>query len=356
MNRRTLLPDGYSADAVSRLIEQCLEAAIIPIIGLMITARCLYSSGTRLGIWMLSLSVIYGVVFLLGRSPAGRLRWVDWSIFAVVVAETASYFNSTYRPNSLHGYHEILFLFLFYCFVRLHLKHERQQAGVLLLLTLLGLYLSVTALFSFHRQYAETTSHGFDDVTDFRQFIRAFQTEDSPVGERITLYLALLPPPVLLFIRFAKRGRALSWLLLCPVITTLLVISATFSRGLYLATAAFFASTTLLFRVYGLTGLKRLAGFGAAALLTLLLIVCVTPLRTPVLNTALMFKTMSQVRSLEGRASLWKVSWESLGTTRCSAWGLITFRCSTWLTKKRVPPTSGGHSISYCNSWSKKGR
>ena len=310
MTRLTLSPNGYSADAISRSVERCLEVSVIPVIGLIITARCLAGSGTRLGIWMLSISVIYAVVYLLGHSTAGRPRWIDWSLLAVVGAETASYFNSTYRTNSLHGYNEILFLFLFYCFVRLHLKHEYQLVCVLLLIALLGLCLSVTALSSFHRQYAEITAYGFDDVTDFRQFIRAFQTDDSPAGEWITLYLALLAPPVLLFMRPLKRGRAVSWLLWCPVVAILLVISATFSRGLYLATTAFFAAAISLGWLYGLTGLRRLVGLSASALLTLILILCATPLREPALKTVLMFKTTSQVRSLEGRASLWRASWD----------------------------------------------
>lgn len=310
MTRHSVNLGADSAATISRSAERLLEILVIPIVGFIIIGRCLFGSGTGIDIWILALSIIYAILFLLGRSSAGRLNWVDWSLLAVVFTEIISYFNSTYEVNSLHGYNEILFLFLFYCFVKLNLKLEYQQVGIFLLITLFGLYLSGTAIFSFYRQYAEISLHGFDDVTNFRQLFRAFQTESSPAGEWITLYLVLLPFPTLLFIRLAKTASVSSWLLLCPVALILIAISATFSRGIYIATIAFFVSAILLFRLYHLPALKRLACFSMFALLLLIIILFVTPLSRPALNTVSMFKTTSQVRSLEGRASLWKVSWE----------------------------------------------
>lgn len=310
MPGRLLDPNAYSAAAVSAAVERCLEVLVIPVVGLVIVVRCLYGPDTGVGVWLLTLSVIYAALFLLGRAPAERLGRVDWALLAVILAETASYFNSTYRANSLRGYHETLFIFLFYCFVRLHLKHGRQQVGVFLLITLLGLYLSATALLSFQGQYAELASHGFDDMTDFRQILRAFRIGDYPAAEWVTLYLMLLPFPTLLFIRFAGAAPRAAWLLLCPAVLLLLVIAATFSRGLYIATAAFFVSSALLFRMYRLTALRRLVCFSAVSFLLFALFLCVTPLGPPTLKSAAMFSTTSQVRSLEGRAGASKAAWE----------------------------------------------
>ncbi len=310
MPGRLPAPNNYSAAAVSAAVERLLEALVVPAVGLVIVTRCLYGPGTGVDIWLLTLSVIYAVLFLLGRSPATRPGWVDWALFAVILVETVSYFNSTYRANSLRGYHETLFLFLFYCFVRLHLKHVRQQVGVFLLVAALGLYLSVTALISFQNQYAEIAALGFDDLTDFRQLFRAFRPGEYPAAEWVTLYLALLPFPALLFIRFAKSSRAASWLMLCPAVLLLVVIAATFSRGLYVATAAFFVSSALLFRLYRLTALRGLVSLGAVTLMLAALVLCVTPLGAPALKTAAMFSTTSQVRSLEGRAGASRAAWE----------------------------------------------
>jgi O-antigen ligase len=310
MSRHSPNPAADPAATVSRSVERFLEILIVPVVGFVVVGRCLYGSGTGIDIWVLTLTVIYAILFLLGRSPAGPLTWVDWSLFAVVLAESVSYLNSKYAANSLHGYNETLFLFLFYCFVRLNLKREYQRVGIFLIITVFGLCLSATTLLSFARQYAEITAHGFGEVTNFRHAFRAFQTDSSPAGEWVTLYLALLPFPVLLFVRWSKAAPALSWLLLCPAVLILVAISATFSRGLYLAAASFFVSALLLFRLYRLPALNRVAGFGAAALLLLAAVLCLTPLRTPVLDTVSLFKTTSQVRSIEGRASLWKVSWE----------------------------------------------
>jgi O-antigen ligase len=288
--------------------EPLSEILVVPVIAFIIVRRCLYDSGTGLDIWFLLITLVFSAIFLFARSGAGRINWVDCSLFVVVLSETLCYFNSTYRPNSLHDYQEVLFLALFYCLVRLHLRHEYQRTGVFLLLSLFGLCLSVAALLSFGRQHASLTSLGFDDPTSFRAYFNFFQPPGIPVGEWITIFLMLLPFPILLFLKFADTARA--WALLCPAVALLLTISVTFSRGLYVAAAVFFVSAVLLFWLYGLAQLKRFARFSLCALLLAVVVVSVTPVREPLLTTASMFKTASHVRSFEGRANLWKASWE----------------------------------------------
>jgi O-antigen ligase len=304
--------------------EPLWEILIVPVIGFIIVRRCLYDSGTGLDVWFLLITLVFSAVFVFARSGAGRMNWVDGSLFVVVVSETAGYFNSTYRPNSLHDYQEVLFLALFYCLVRLHLRHEYQRAGVFLLLSLFGLCLSVAALTSFGRQYANLTSLGFDDPTSFRAYFSFLQPPGVPTGEWITIFLVLLPFPVLLFLKFADTAKA--WASLCPAGALLLTITVTFSRGLYVATAIFFISAVLLFRLYGLAApLKRFAGFSLCALVLVAAVVSVTPVRGPVLTTAAMFRTASQVRSFEGRADLWKASWEVVKARPLFGVGALNF-------------------------------
>jgi O-antigen ligase len=293
--------------AVPESAEPLPEILIVPVVGFIIVRRCLYDTGTGVDIWFLIITLVYSVIFLFGRYGTGRMNWVDCSLFVVVASETVGYLNSTYRPNSLHDYQEILFLTLFYCLVRLHLGREYQRTGLFLLLSLFGLCLAAAVILSFYRQWAGLASLGFADPTSFRAYLNFLQPPGIPPGEWITIFLMLLPFPILLFLRFADTARA--WALLCPAVALLLAIASTFSRGLYLATAAFFVSAALLFWLYGLAQLRRLVGFSACALLLLAVVICVTPLRGPVLTTASMFKTSSQVRSFEGRTDLWKASW-----------------------------------------------
>ena len=299
------------SDAAPAHAEPLAEILIVPVIGFVIIRRCLYESGTGIDISFLIITVVFSIIFLRGRFTAVRINWIDLSLFLVVIVETICYYNSTYRPNSLQGYQDALFLFLFYCLVRLHLRHDYQRTGIFLLLSLFGLCLSAAAMLSFYSYYTFLKSLGFDDLTSFRPYFYFQQPPGIPVGEWITIFLMLLPFPILLFIRFADTAQAKVWTLLCPTVVLLLTSAVTFSRGLYIAIAAFFVFATLLFWLHGLTtSLKRFVRFSALAFLLLIIVVLVTPLRAPVLTTAAIFKTTSQVRSFEGRTALWKTSWE----------------------------------------------
>src|SRR2546423_1747610 len=112
------------SDAAPAHAEPLTDILILPVISFVIIRRCLYDSGAGIDIWFLIITLTYSIIFLRGRYTAVRMNWVDLSLFIVVITETICYFNSSYRSNSLQGYQDILFLFLFYCLVRLHLRHD----------------------------------------------------------------------------------------------------------------------------------------------------------------------------------------------------------------------------------------
>jgi O-antigen ligase len=298
------------SDALPEHVQPFWEILIVPVIGFVIISRCLYDSSTGNDIWFLISTLTYSIIFLRGRDTAVRINWVDLSLFLVVITEIICYFNSTYPPNSLKGYQDILFLFLFYSLVRFHIRHDYQRTGLFLLLSLFGLCLSAAAMFSFYRYYSLLSSVGFEDPTTFRSYFYFQQPPNVSVGEWITIFLMLLPFPVLLSIRFVDTMSARGWALLFSAVALLLTSVVTFSRGLYFAIAAYFVFTALLFWLYRLPLLGRFVRFSALAFLLLILVVLVTPLRAPVMTTASMFKTTSQVRSFEGRTAVWKASWE----------------------------------------------
>lgn len=308
MTRPSSERDIRSAAAKYVRAGRALEILVIPVITFIVIGRCLY--GAAVDIWGVVIIATYLASLLLRRAWAGHPNWVDWSACIVVLSETVSYARSTYSTNSLGGYEDALFLFLFYCLVRFGLQHEYQRVGICLIVALFGLFLSAAASYSFLHQLKQITALGFNDATDFKWFFNFLQAPGTAVGEWITVFLILLPFPVLLFIRYVRTAPSAAWLLLCPAVAILLTVAATFSRGLYIATAFFFVSAGLLCVKYELSSLKHLMRYTAAALTVLFLIVCLTPLRRPALTTASMFKTDSQARSLEGRASLWQDSWE----------------------------------------------
>jgi putative inorganic carbon (HCO3(-)) transporter len=325
MSRHLLNLGGLTTTDLTCLVERILEILIVPIITFIIIAQSLYGVGTGLGAGLLILTAIYSLAFLLRRPSAARLNWIDWSLVVVVVCETTCYFSSTYKDNSLRNYKDILFLFLFYCFVRLNLKHQYQQVSVFLLVSLFGLYLSVAAIFLFHRQYSHLTSLGLNELTNFKRLLNFQQSTGLTIGEWITIYLVLLPFPFLLFMRFINTLPATAWFFLCPALTILFAILVTFSRGIYIATAVFFIVLYLLYRVYNATQLRVLIRFSVCTFLLLIFILGATNLIRPVLTTGSLFQTTSQSRSYEGREVVWKESLAMIKDHPLSGVGSLNF-------------------------------
>lgn len=261
----------------------------------------------NLDILLIIITAVYILknIFLDGpRSLIAGPNLLDVSVFLLFGFEITSYLTSTYKPNSFYFLFELMSSILFYCLVRLNLRHAYQQVSIFILISLLGFILSCGAILTFYVQYRQLSLY-FSDLTGLRHLFSLFNPTDAPSGEWATTFLLLLPFPLILFLKFDSLGRD-RWLLLCPVITILVVIAITFSRGLYLATTAFALLTSTLFYLYRCFNLKRIVFFNA---LTFgLLVVSLTPVIKPVLTTVLLFRTTSQVRSFAGRENLWKHS------------------------------------------------
>lgn len=243
------------------------------------------------------------------HSNIPRYTWIDSAIVLLAVAEGVSYISSTYRENSFYNVIDLSFFILFFYWIKFNLK-DYQRTATYIFLAGFGVLISINGTRFFLSLYFQMKSIGLNDLSDFRHIFYFGSPMGSPTGEWITLFLAFLPfPLILLFAKF-KIDNCKSLFLLIPVILILAIPVMSCSRGMYLALAsfAFFGSTLLL--LYKLYSLKKVFRFNLLFLLSIGLIIVVTPLFKPVLTTISMFQTTSQVRSFEGRKSLWKTGIE----------------------------------------------
>jgi putative inorganic carbon (hco3(-)) transporter len=241
-----------------------------------------------------------------------KLSGVDLVIVFIVVAEGLSYAASTYRENSFFCIADLSFLVLFFYWIKFNLKYDYQQTKIILFLSILSVLISVEGILAFLSGYFQLKSAGFDNLSDFRHIFYFGSPTGSPTGEWITIFLALIPfPLILLFTKFKKDYRQLLYLPI-PVMTLLLVSLFSFSRGMYLAIVFFALFGSILFLIYKLASLKQVLLFNTIIMFSLGSIIIVSPFFKPVLTTASMFQTSSQVRSFEGRKSLWKTGIEMI--------------------------------------------
>ena len=262
-----------------------------------------------LNLFIIAVALVYTTRSLVAGRFAldAQVNWLDVSVLIVTLVEVSSYAASSYQTNSLHYLAEALLLFFFYCLVRFNLSHDYQRTLIFIGLSLLGLWISSRALYSFWRHYDRLNAVGFNDPGDFKHLLGLVGPDYYATGERITVLLLLLPFPLILFFKLTK-WKLIRLLFLGPVLTILLALSVTFSRAVYVGAITFFLLGSLFCYRYKLLPAKRLVI--SNLLLGLVLSACLIPLAKPALTTLLLIKTESQVRSVEGRVHLWSASVE----------------------------------------------
>lgn len=235
-----------------------------------------------------------------------KFSWSDSAIVLIIVAEGVSYATSTYRENSFYSIVDISFLVLFFYWIKYNLKYDYQRTKIYLFLSVIGVLVSIEGILTFLSGYFQMKSVGFSELNDFKHLFYFGSTVGSPTGEWITIYLAFLPFSLIaLFINYEKENRK-TLLLFIPVLLILLVPMISCNRGMYLAIASFALLGSALFLLYKLSSLRQILLFNTIILLLLGSVVVISPFFNPVLTTVSMFQTTSQVRSFEGRKSLWK--------------------------------------------------
>lgn len=287
---------------------------------------------------------------------------VDLSVFLLLISEVVGLSQSINQANSIPYFVEFVFMLTFYFIVRLNQQGERQKLILFFIITILGAILAYMAISGFFPLYKRLSSFGFDDFSNFKRRIRLQNPLGLVTGEWVTIFILLLPFPLILFTKYQAnylnqkphqlnprkkplntprpgssgknqrkpltwritkglqrlaarmksshtgRPEVLSWLLIIPVLAILIAGLITLSRGVLLAYLCFFLVAGLLFVINKLVTLKKT--FIYVLSLFLLLGVILIPILPSMRTTLSFLKTTSQVRSFEGRSDVWEQSLE----------------------------------------------
>ena len=291
---------------MEKYIKTGLNLFFIPLVAFIISIKL--QEFFNINLVLIAAVVVYLCKnFWLDNLPPGflRLNALDISVYLVALVELISYFASTYRSNSFYYLIEAFFFLLFYCLVRYNLRFEYQRLSLFFFLALWGAFLSAVGFMAFYRFSHRLSAAGFYDITNFRYSIYILNPVGLAIGEWVTVLLLLLPFPAILFIRF-RHKRFWRWPFCIVLVAILVVTLMTFIRGVYVAIGALFLTVTVLSYWYELFPLKQILQF--SGVVVLLTVVGLLPVIKPALTTLSMVKTTSQMRSFEGRKSIWQNS------------------------------------------------
>jgi len=260
---------------------------------------------------MLGLLVSYLAVSVTGlwrRRSSGRmrLRVPDIAALLFLLLQLWELNTSIYRPNTWLYVMDVTSCTLLYFLVRLELGQPRYVRMIVTFLASLGLIVAALDCLLFFSRYTPWRSQGFAHLTDFREYFRFFGGTTN--GEGVSLLLALLPFLVLAAVPVPGRSRKMQWVRLGAIPLALFVLALSFSRGAYLAGAVFLALAAILRLGCGLTTAASSRNWHLKILGPALGCVLLTGMLRPVVDTALAFKTRSQMRSGAGRMSIWRSS------------------------------------------------
>lgn len=324
-------------------LNRIFDLLLIPVIGLVVLVK-VYEV-FDLSIFIIAITLAYLIRSLFTSGPAApRFDVLDLAVLLVALAELISYATSAYPVNSIKWVAEALFLLLLYCLVRVNVIHDYQRVAIYLVVTALAFWTSSRALYSFRRHYGRLDAIGFSDPTDFRHLFGLVGPPGYSTGERVTLFLLLLPFPLILFLTFKEKLRSIRWLLLCPVITLVLALLVTFSRGVYAAIFFFLLGGSFLLYRYRVVSAGRIILFNL--ILGVVVSACLAPLAKPVLTTAMMFKRESQVRSFAGRIELWRASLEMAARHPWTGAGAFNFPLE-YVAASESRPSFGASAFNY---------
>lgn len=301
--------------ASGTLACKALDLLLAPLILTIILAAIWEAFDTHT-LLLIATPVYFARNYFGGELRSHAVNLLDVSVLFLALSEIVSVLGATYQANSLPRVGEALSLLLFFYLIRFGLKRDYQRAILFSSLSLLAFCVSFGAVFMFFMQLGRLEALGFADPTDFRHTFSLFNPTGAPVGDWMTIFITLLPFPLITFLRFKSLGLE-RWLLLLPFLTTLAAALVTFSRGVYVAVAVFGVTASALFWVYKVAPWKRILFFNLGVLLVLSLALSLTSLLRPALTTLALFNTTSQVRSFDGRLGVWK---QSAGIIRDHPW------------------------------------
>jgi O-antigen ligase len=324
-------------------LNRIFDLLLIPVVGLVVIVKVYEAFDLSIVIIAVTLAYLLRSLFVSGLATP-RFDLLDLSVLLVALAEVISYATSTYPPNSIYWVAESLFVLIFYCLIRVNVVHDYQRVALYLLLTSLAFWASSRAIYSFLGHYGRLNEMGFSDQTGFNNLFGLVGPAGYATGERVTLFVLLLPFPLILFLTFKEKLMSIRWLLLCPLITLLLALSVTFLRGVYAAVLFFLVGASILLYKHRVVSVGKIILFNFV--FAVVVSAFLSPLAKPVLTTAAMFEIPSQVRSFEGRIELWRGSLELVRRHPWTGSGAFNFPLE-YVAGSEARPAFGASAFNY---------
>lgn len=239
-----------------------------------------------------------------------RMRAVDWSVLLAGLYEVPALLFSQYRANSIFTLRLIFLSVLLYFAVRLTIRTQIQIACLSGILGFGGAGLAAFALLQFSDNSKRLANAGLTNLVAFRSRLIIAPTPWIP-GEWFTLLLLALPFACALPLYLWRKHK--NWpaaVVLVPPILFTSALMLSLSRAVFWSTFVFFVAAWFLMSLFKVIGLKRGGLLLASALGIVFLILVAETLRYPGILEAYSGRHTSQIRSTQGRLTIWNRSLE----------------------------------------------
>ena len=265
-----------------------------------------------------TLLIISGTFFMLAivrRETGVRPCPLDWAILLLFLWELTASSFSRYPANGVRFAQAISTAVLFYFFARLGAWTWQQSLVVSALVGVGGALLSCSAIAQFGERTGALREAGLSGIVAFRSLL-ILPRGPWVLGEWFTLVLLTLPFGLAVPVYFGLRGRraAAAGTLVVPlVIIATLFLSC--SRSVFWSEVVLLACFFAMAVACGLLQIKPALAASGCALAALALLLAVETAIFPGLADAYAGRDTSQIRSVQGRVTVWKRSMDLFATS-----------------------------------------
>lgn len=256
----------------------------------------------------LAIVALSGIALLASKKQ--QMRGVDFVVLLICAFELFSFCVSQYHSNSIYQAWTVCMAALAYLVVRLVVRTPTLIVCLSGLLGVGGACLGLSGMIRFNENVRLLTESGLSNLLAFRS--QLFSPPSPWIsGEWFTLLLIALSLacvlPVSLWQRHKNWPAALSSLFPTLICSTLLL---SLSRAVFLSTVLFFMGFTAFLAWRRLFTFRKAATLSFSLLAVLTLIPAVESILFPGVFSAYTSQHVSQVRSTEGRLTIWHRSLE----------------------------------------------
>ncbi|MFN8355560.1 MAG: O-antigen ligase family protein [Spirosomataceae bacterium] len=263
----------------------------------------LVSFSIIIGMWRPQVTIPVWLLIILGEStrrwrqklPFPSLTWIDVCFLLTVLVFILQDIFAIYRANTFYALQSIVTISLVYVVMRLTLTESMPQSLLLLMVAIIGVFMSSFAFLQFNLIQSRLLSDGWTNASQFKGLFGPFGLLNN---EWATLCICFLPFPFISTLLFGRYKFAV-WFGITATVLVTMGIWVTCSRGAYLSLGLFAALMVVFFIIFKTKRLLSGVVFGGVLLALLL-----STMWTPFTTTLSLNKTFTQRRSTEGRLNI----------------------------------------------------